>query len=122
MSLKLRPLSNRLVLDVDAPKTLSEEGIHIPSTAQEEPQIGTVLAAGPGKVSEFPVVQASSKDEIEDQSATFGAEFKRMPMTVRQGDRVLFGKYTGTKVQIDRDEFLVIRETDVLAVLERKEE
>lgn len=122
MPLKLRPLSNRVVVDVDTPAALSEYGIHVPPSAQEKPQVGDVVAVGPGKVSEFPVLHHSEVKSRSVQAADFGADFKRLPMKVKEGDRVLFGKYSGTEISIGRDKFLVLRETDILCLLEGGED
>ena len=95
--MKVRPLHDRiLVLRLDA-ETKTSGGIIIPDTAKEKPQEGKVVAVGAGKI---------------------GDDGKRQPMSVKAGDRVLFGKYSGTEVKIDGEEHLIIREEDVLAILE----
>jgi chaperonin GroES len=71
-------------------------GLYIPDTAKEKPQQGTVMAVGPGRVSD---------------------EGERIPMEVSEGDRVLYGKYSGTEVTVDGHELLIIKESDVLAIL-----
>lgn len=108
----------------DKPQELSEGGIYFPSQAQEKPQIGTVRWAGPGKYSEFPVVKL-----VEHIDMSLGArigrkvgehytvDFDRIPMSITSGDRILFGKYSGAEVEINREKFIVLRETEVLAVL-----
>lgn len=121
MSVKLRPLSNRVVVIADDPKELSEGGIYFPTQAQEKPQIGEVIEIGPGKVSDFPVVtrvehfpKATPSSPSHDTQRT---DFLRMPMSIAKGDKVLFGKYSGVDVQIDRDKFIVLRETEILAII-----
>jgi chaperonin GroES len=89
--LSIKPLHDRVIVKADAPETVSAGGIIIPDTAQEKPQRGTVMAAGPGK-----------KDE---------------PTSVKPGDKVLFGKYGSTEITIDGVEYLIMRESDVLAIL-----
>jgi chaperonin GroES len=94
---KVRPLHDRiLVLRLDA-ETKTSGGIIIPDTAKEKPQEAKVVAVGAGKI---------------------GDDGKRQPMSVKAGDRVLFGKYSGSEVKIDGEEHLIIREEDVLAILE----
>jgi chaperonin GroES len=95
--LKVRPLHDRiLVLRLDA-ETKTAGGIIIPDTAKEKPQEAKVVAVGAGKI---------------------GDDGKRQPMSVKAGDRILFGKYSGSDVKIDGDDHLIIREEDVLAILE----
>ena len=91
--------------------------------AGERPQTGVVLAVGPGKVSEFPVIAYGGLLKIEIEKGITKdispvAEFKRMPMVLQEGDRILFGKYSGAEIQIDRDKVVVMRETEVLALVE----
>jgi chaperonin GroES len=94
---KVRPLHDRiLVRRLDA-ETKTSGGIIIPDTAKEKPQEAKVVAVGAGKI---------------------GDDGKRQAMGVKAGDRVLFGKYTGSDVKIDGDDHLIIREEDVLAILE----
>ena len=95
--MKVRPLHDRiLVLRLDA-EAKTAGGIIIPDTAKEKPQEAKVVAVGAGKI---------------------GDDGKRQPMGVKAGDRILFGKYSGSEVKIDGDEHLIIREEDVLAILE----
>ncbi len=95
--MKIRPLQDRiLVKRVDEEET-SKGGIIIPDSAKEKPQEGKVIAAGKGKVNE---------------------EGKLHPLDVQKGDRVLFSKYAGTEVNIEGEEHLIIREDDVLGVIE----
>jgi len=94
---KVRPLHDRILvrrLDAEA-KTAG--GIIIPDTAKEKPQEAKVVAVGAGKI---------------------GDDGKRQPMGVKPGDRILFGKYSGSDVKLDGDDHLIIREEDVLAILE----
>lgn len=96
--MKIRPLNDRvLVLRIEEEEKTSG-GIIIPDTAKEKPQEGKVIAAGPGK---------------------FDDNGKRMPLDVKEGDRVLFGKYAGNEIKIDGVEHLIMREDDILAILEK---
>ena len=96
--MKLRPLNDRvLVLRIEEEQKTSG-GIIIPDTAKEKPQEGKVIAVGPGK---------------------FDDSGKRMPLDVKEGDRVLFGKYAGNDIKIDGVEHLIMREEDILAILEK---
>ncbi|MGA1465765.1 MAG: co-chaperone GroES [Balneolaceae bacterium] len=91
----IKPLSDRvLVKPVEAEETTSS-GIIIPDTAKEKPQRGTVVAAGPGKV--------ENGNKIE--------------MSVKEGDLILYGKYSGTDVSLDGEDFLIMRESDILGVI-----
>ncbi|MCZ6824728.1 MAG: co-chaperone GroES [Gemmatimonadota bacterium] len=94
--LKVQPLADRVVVE---PLEESEEmrgGLYIPDTAKEKPQQGTVVAVGPGRLSD---------------------EGERMPVELQTGQRILYGKYSGTEVTIDGQDVLIIKESDVLAVL-----
>jgi chaperonin GroES len=96
--MKIRPLHDRvLVKRLENEEKTSPGGIIIPDTAKEKPQEGEVVAVGPGK----------TKD---DGSVS--------PMNVKAGDRILFGKYSGTDVKIDDEDYLIMREDDILGVLE----
>jgi chaperonin GroES len=94
--MKVRPLHDRLVVRRIEEKESVKGGIIIPDTAKEKPQEGEVLAVGNGKVLE---------------SGT------KVPMDVKAGDKVLFGKYSGTEIKIDGQEYLILREDEVLAVI-----
>ena len=95
--MKIRPMNDRiLVVRVEEEKKTAG-GIIIPDTAKEKPQEGKVVAVGAGKI---------------------GDDGKRQPMGVKPGDRILFSKYGGSDVKIDGDEHLIVREEDVLAILE----
>ncbi len=93
----LRPLHDRILVQRLDEEEEVQGGIIIPDTAKEKPQQARVLAAGPGRVSDDGKVQA---------------------MDVKEGDKVIFGKYAGTEVKLDGEEYLIIREDDVLGVLE----
>ena len=94
-SVKIGPLADRVVLRSLESNEQTRGGLFIPDTAKEKPQEGEILAVGPGRFDEG----------------------VRIPMDVKVGDRVLFGKYSGTEVVIDGEPLLILRESDVLAVL-----
>lgn len=93
---QIRPLGDRVVVKVIKLEKTSG-GIVLPETAQEKPQLGEVIAAGPGRLDE---------------------DGKRLPMDVKKGDRILFAKYAGTEVKLEGDEFLLISEKDVLGIVD----
>ena len=95
--MKVRPLSDRILVKRIEEEKKTKGGLIIPDTAKEKPQEGKVVAVGPGKVQD---------------------DGKLRPLDVHKGDRVLFGKYSGTEIQVVGEEHLIIREDDVLAVLE----
>ena len=95
--MRLRPLHDRILVKRVDPDDGAKGGIIIPDTAKEKPQEGVVVATGNGKILE---------------------NGTRLEMSLREGDRILFGKYSGTEVKIDGEEFLIMREEDVLAVTE----
>lgn len=95
--MKVRPLADRLLVKREEATETVEGGIIIPDTAKEKPQEGRVVATGPGRLDE---------------------DGKRVPLEVKKGDLILMGKYAGTEVKIDGDEHIIMREEDVLAVLE----
>lgn len=95
--MKLRPLHDRVIVKRLEAETKSAGGIVIPDSAAEKPVKGEVLAAGNGKIQE---------------------DGKVRPMAVKVGDTVLFGKYSGTEVKVDGEELLVMREDDIVAVVE----
>lgn len=99
MALNLKPLGNRLVVEPLEGEEVTTGGILLPETAKEKPQKGTVLSAGPG-------------DRDEDG--------KRITMDVKVGDVVLYAKYSGTEIKVDSKKLLILRETDVLAIVETK--
>jgi chaperonin GroES len=94
--MKFRPLHDRIVIKRIEAEAKSAGGIIIPDTAKEKPQQGEVVAVGPG-----------GRDETG----------KLIPIDVKAGDRVLFGKWSGTEVKIDDDEYLIMKESDVMGVL-----
>jgi len=94
--MKVQPLADRLVIKVLEAEEKTKGGIVLPDTAKEKPQIGKVIAVGKGKCSD---------------------EGKTIPLEVKKGDKVLFGKYTGTEVTIDQEEYLILKEEDILAVV-----
>jgi chaperonin GroES len=96
--MKIRPLQDRILVKRIEEEEQTEGGIIIPDTAKEKPIEGKVIAVGKGKVSE---------------------DGKMMPLDVKKGDRILFGKYAGTEVKIEGEEHLIMREEDVLGVIEK---
>ncbi|HLO70750.1 MAG TPA: co-chaperone GroES [Flavipsychrobacter sp.] len=90
-NVNITPLHDRVIVKAAAAEEKTAGGIIIPDTAKEKPQRGTVVAAGPGK-----------KDE---------------PMTVKSGDTVLYGKYAGTEISIEGVDYLIMRESDILAIV-----
>jgi chaperonin GroES len=94
--MSIKPLADRILIKAFEEDEVRKGGIIIPDTAKEKPQKGEVMAVGPGRVSD---------------------NGDRLPMEVSQGDRVLYGKYSGSEVNIDDEKFIILRESDVLAVL-----
>ena len=97
MSISIKPLGNRVVVEPIEQEEVTSGGIVLPETAKEKPQKGTVLAIGPG-----------DRDE----------EGKRIPMDVNEGDTVLFAKYSGTEIKLDGKKVLILRESDLLAIVD----
>jgi chaperonin GroES len=95
--MKLRPLQDRILVQRVEEETTTKGGIIIPDTAKEKPAEGKVIAVGSGKL---------------------GEDGKRVPLEIKAGDRILFGKYSGTEVKIEGEEFLIMREDDVLGVID----
>ncbi len=95
--MKVRPLQDRIIVKRIDEEEVSRGGLIIPDSAKEKPQEGNVIAVGKGKI---------------------GEDGKVQPLDVKKGDKVLFSKYAGTEINIDGDEHLIIREDDVLGVLE----
>jgi chaperonin GroES len=94
--MKAKPLHDRILLRRIEDKEEVKGGIIIPDTAKEKPMEGEVISVGPGKIME---------------------DGKRSPMDVKAGDRVLFGKYAGTEIKLDDEEYIIMREEEILAVL-----
>jgi chaperonin GroES len=99
LSLKLKPLGNRVVVEPLEQEEVTAGGIVLPETAKEKPQQGLVLSIGPG-------------DRDEDG--------KRIPMDVAVGNKVLFAKYSGTEIKMDGKKLLILRESDLLAIVQGK--
>ena len=95
--LKLKPLGGRVIVEPIEQEEMTAGGIILPETAKEKPQEGKILAAGPGE-----------RDE----------DGERIPMDVQVGDKVLYAKYSGTEVKVDGKKLLILRESDILAVVE----
>ncbi|MBM3322277.1 co-chaperone GroES [candidate division WOR-3 bacterium] len=96
--MKIRPLQDRILVE-RIEEEVKKGGIIIPDSAKEKPQQGKVIAVGPGRVDE---------------------NGKRIPMEVKKGDIILFGKYSGNEIRVGEDEHLIMREDDVLAVVEKE--
>ncbi len=97
VSTRLRPMGDRIVVKPLARETVTKSGIVLPDTAKEKPQEGEILAIGPGKVLD---------------------NGKRTTLEVQVGQRVLFAKYSGTEVKIDGEEYLILRESDIMGIVE----
>ena len=94
--LKLNPLADRVVVKPAEAEEKTKGGIILPDTAKEKPVEGTIVAAGPGKISD---------------------NGEAIKMTVKVGDKVLYGKYSGTEITIEGEEYLIMRESDVFAIV-----
>jgi len=94
-AVKVNPLADRVVVRPMEDAESMRGGLYIPDTAKEKPQVGEIVAAGPGRY---------EKD-------------KRVPMEVKVGDKVLYGKYSGTEVTLENEQYLILRESDVLAIV-----
>ena len=97
MAMKIRPLHDRILVKRVEEQETVRGGIIIPDSAKEKPQEGKVVAVGNGKVAD---------------------DGKHIPLDVKAGDKILFGKYSGSEVKIEDDEYLILREEDVLAILD----
>ncbi|MBK5106981.1 MAG: co-chaperone GroES [Anaerolineales bacterium] len=97
MSISIKPLGNRVVVEPEEQEDMTSGGIVLPETAKEKPQQGKILAAGPG--------------ERDDDG-------KRIPLDVKEGDTVLFAKYSGTEIKLDGKKVLILRESDLLAIVD----
>jgi chaperonin GroES len=93
----LRPLGDRVVIQPTPREEMTKSGIVLPDTAKEKPQEGSIIAAGPGRLND---------------------DGKREPMDVKVGDKVLYAKYAGTEFKIDGEEYLIVSQKDILAVVE----
>ncbi len=99
MAMKLKPLGSRVVVEPREEEDVLASGIVLPETAKEKPQKGVVLSVGPG-----------DRDD----------EGKRIAMDVKEGDVVLFAKYSGTEIKVDGKKLLILRESDLLAIVDEK--
>ena len=95
--MKIRPLHDRILVERLEEKEVKKGGIIIPDTAKEKPQEAKVIAVGNGKVSD---------------------DGKKIPLDVKAGDRILFGKYSGSEVKVEDEEYLILREEDVLGIID----
>ncbi len=95
--MKLRPLGDRILVKALEEKEVKKGGIIIPDTAKEKPQEGEVIAVGPGKVDD---------------------KGNRLPMNVKVGDKVVYGKYSGNEIKIDDEEYMIMNEDDVYGIIE----
>ncbi|MFA5669008.1 MAG: co-chaperone GroES [Balneolaceae bacterium] len=91
----IKPLSDRVLIKADAAEEVTSSGLFIPDTAKEKPQQGTVVSVGPGKI----------------ENGT------KIEMSVKEGDKVLYGKYAGTEVTLGDEEYLIMRESDIVGIL-----
>lgn len=91
---KLQPLADRLVVKPIQREEVTKGGIYLPDTAKEKPQEGKVIAVGPGRMTD---------------------DGKRIPMEVKAGDRVIYTRYGGSEIKIDDEEYIILRESDILA-------
>jgi chaperonin GroES len=96
--MKLRPLDDRVIIKQSEAKEKTAGGIYLPDTAKEKPQIGKVIATGPGKLLD---------------------NGKRSQMSVKKNDEVIYGKYMGNEVEIDREKYVIVRESDLLGIVEK---
>ncbi len=94
--MKIKPLADRVIIKPAAAEERTKGGIILPDTAKEKPVVGEVVAVGPGKVSD---------------------DGKKVPMEVKVGDKVLYGKYSGTEVTYEGEEYLIMREADIFAIV-----
>ena len=94
--MKIRPLHDRILVKREEEKEVKKGGIIIPDTAKEKPQEGKVIAVGNGKVND---------------------EGKKVPLDVKAGDKILFGKYSGQEIKLEGEEYLIMREEEILGVL-----
>ena len=95
--MKLRPLDDRVVIKQSEAEEKTSGGIILPDAAKEKPQIGKIIATGPGKL-------------LDDG--------KRSEMSVKKNDKVIYGKYMGSEIEIDREKYVILRESDILGIVE----
>ena len=93
---KIKPLADRVIVKPNAAEETTKGGIILPDTVKEKPIEGTVIAVGAGRVTE---------------------DGKNVPMNVKAGDKVLYGKYSGTEIKIEGEEYLIMRESDIFAIV-----
>jgi len=98
MKLRLRPLDDRIVIKQSEAEEKTTGGIILPDSAKEKPQIGKVIAVGPGKL-------------LDDG--------KRAKMSVKKNDKVIYAKYIGSEIEIDNEQYVILRESDVLGIVEK---
>jgi len=96
MANKVKPLADRVLVEAAAAETTTKGGIIIPDTAKEKPQRGTIIAVGTGRVAD---------------------DGKVTPLSVKAGDQILYGKYSGTELTLDGKEYMIMRESDIYAIL-----
>ena len=94
--MKIKPLEDRVVVKAQDAEEVSNGGIILPDTAKEKPQQGEIIATGPGKISD---------------------SGNLIKLTVKKGDSILYGKYSGTEITVDGTEYLIMRESDILAIM-----
>lgn len=94
--MNLQPLHDRVIVKPSEPEQITKGGIIIPDTAKEKPQQGQIIAVGQGKITE---------------------EGKVLPLNVKPGDQILYGKYSGTEVTIENEEYMIMRESDIFAII-----
>ncbi len=95
--MKVKPLNDRVLVKRLEEMQVTKGGIYIPDTAKEKPVEGKVIAVGPGKVNE---------------------QGNRVPLNLKEGDKILFGRYAGSEIKIEGEEYLMMREDDILAIIE----
>lgn len=95
--MQLKPLSDRVLVEVVEEEQKTQSGIYLPDTAQEKPQRGRIVAVGTGRVS---------------------SEGEKLPMNVKEGDVVIFAQYAGTEIKVDGSEYLIMSENEILAIVE----
>ncbi|MCR1898877.1 co-chaperone GroES [Irregularibacter muris] len=93
----IRPLGDRVVIKVREEEEMTKSGIVLPGTAKEKPQEGTIVAVGSGEI----------------------VDGKKLPLEVKEGDNVIFSKYAGTEVKVGEEEYLILKQNDILAIVEK---